>query len=384
MEKVLLIIIFIFGMNEGYAQKMPIKRDVIACMEKVNNSFVERHPNAGDSIRNGTTQPSNIWTRGVYFEGLMAMHGIAPRPQYMEYALQWAEANRWDFHGGSHTLKADNQCCAQTYIDLYRLGGQPQALDKVERLLNNVVNNTTHNDWNDVDAIQMAMPVYARMGALKKDLRYFDKMMELYRHVRDHIGLYNPVDKLWWQSAKYMPPYKEPNGKNCYWSRGNGWALAGLARTIEEIDGALTGFDGEELLRLQRIRESLSEDFIEMAIALKACQRKDGFWNCSLSDSLHFEGPEASSTSLFIYGMAWGVRKQLLSSDAFTPVILKGWEGLVQKAIRPDGLIGYVQGTGKEPKDGQPTGYDRQPDYDDFGTGCFLLAGSELFRLLPK
>jgi hypothetical protein len=48
---------------------------------------------------------------------------------------------------------------------------------------------------------------------------------------------------------------------------------------------------------------------------------------------------------------------------------------------RPDGFLGYVQGTGKQPSDGQPVIYDKVPDYEDFGTGCFLLAGTEAWKL---
>jgi hypothetical protein len=49
--------------------------------------------------------------------------------------------------------------------------------------------------------------------------------------------------------------------------------------------------------------------------------------------------------------------------------------------VHPDGALGYVQDMGREPKDGQPVGYDKMPDYEDFGLGCFLLAGSEMFKL---
>ena len=41
-------------------------------------------------------------------------------------------------------------------------------------------------------------------------------------------SLHNPYD------APH-PPYKEPNGEDCYWSRGNGWAYAALVRVLEEI-----------------------------------------------------------------------------------------------------------------------------------------------------
>jgi unsaturated rhamnogalacturonyl hydrolase len=36
---------------------------------------------------------------------------------------------------------------------------------------------------------------------------------------------------------------------------------------------------------------------------------------------------------------------------------------------------------GKEPKDGQPVTVDKIPDFEDFGLGCFLLAGSEVYKL---
>jgi hypothetical protein len=36
---------------------------------------------------------------------------------------------------------------------------------------------------------------------------------------------------------------------------------------------------------------------------------------------------------------------------------------------------------GKEPKDGQQVTVDKIPDFVDFGLGCFLLAGSEVYKL---
>ena len=54
---------------------------------------------------------------------------------------------------------------------------------------------------------------------------------------------------------------------------------------------------------------------------------------------------------------------------------------MVKDAVHPNGFLGYVQGTGKEPKDSQPVTYKKVPDFEDFGTGCFLLAGSEIYKL---
>ena len=159
------------------------------------------------------------------------------------------------------------------------------------------------------------------------------------------------------------------------------WVFVALARTLEEIERAESSFPSHERAELTHTRDVLAHDFVTMAWALKECQREDGFWNCSLMDEYHYGGPEATGTSLFVCGMAWGIRKGILSSDVFGPAVQKAWRALSEEAVRPDGTLAYVQGTGKEPKDGQPVSYDSQPDFDDFGVGCFLLAGAEMAKL---
>ncbi len=57
---------------------------------------------------------------------------------------------------------------------------------------------------------------------------------------------------------------------------------------------------------------------------------------------------------------------------------------MIKNAVhQDDGMLGFQQGTGKEPKESQPTLYDKIPDFDDFGIGCFLLCGSEVYKLSP-
>ena len=117
-----------------------------------------------------------------------------------------------------------------------------------------------------------------------------------------------------------------------------------------------------------------------MAEALRAVQRSDGFWNVSLLDPTHYGGPELTGTSLFTYGMAWGVRTGVLSSATYLPVIQRSWAAMAS-TVHTNGFLGYVQGTGKQPSDGQPVTFDSVPNFEDFGLGCFLLGGSEIARL---
>lgn len=358
----------------GFAQsvKIPDRQEVLKNMIKVNDYFMRKHadytlPSFRDRIR-----PSNIWTRGVYYEGLMALHRIYPKESYYDYAFNWSEFHKWGMRNGNTTRNADDQCCGQTYIDLYKMEPDPKKIKNIKICMNMLVNTPQNDDWSWIDAIQMGMPVFAQLGQLFNDTRYYEKMYQMYAYTKNKHGgngLYNAKEGLWWRDADFVPPYKEPNGKNCYWSRGNGWVYAALVRVLELIP------------QDESHRKEYIDDFLSMSKALKACQRTDGFWNVSLHDPSNYGGKESSGTALFVYGMAWGINNGILDAKEYLPPLIKAWEALVSEAIHPNGFLAWVQGTGKEPKDGQPLSYDKVPDFEDYGVGCFLLGGSEIYKL---
>ena len=65
----------------------------------------------------------------------------------------------------------------------------------------------------------------------------------------------------------FDPPYKEPNGNSCYWSRGNGWVVAALVRVLNAIP------------KNENHRTEYIADFKKMMAALVPLQRADGYWN---------------------------------------------------------------------------------------------------------
>jgi rhamnogalacturonyl hydrolase YesR len=365
-------LLVLLSCQKADSQDLPDRNKVLALMELANSHFMRTWPDvAQESFVRNRYRPSHIWTRGVYYEGLMALHQICPREQYYRYAYNWGKAHNWELHRGNTTRNADNHCAGQTYIALYNISPDPALIKNIKTSMDMLVNTPQNNDWSWIDAIQMGMPIFAQLGQLTGDQRYYEKAYQMYMFTRNQHGpegLYNPKDGLWWRDADFCPPYTEPNGEDCYWSRGNGWVYAALARYMEIAPA-------DEKYRAQYLK-----DFRAMSKALLACQREDGYWNVSLHDPDHFGGKETSGTALFVFGMAWGIRQGILPAKTYLPAVIKGWKAL-EEAVHPSGFLGYVQGTGKEPKDGQPVGFDQAPDFDDYGLGCFLLAGSEVYKL---
>lgn len=352
----------------------PLKqKEVLETMTKVNAYFMKKYADYRMPSFQKKVRPSNIWTRTVYYEGLLAMYSIYPLEEYYEYALGWANFHEWGFHRGTTTRHADNYSPGQIYLDLYSIC--PNDAEKIRKTRANIdmlTNTPQVNEWWWIDAIQMGGPIFAKMGHLTGEQKYFDKLWAMYEYTRNEHGdngMFNPKDGLWWRDQDFDPPYKEPNGANCYWSRGNGWVYAALARIMDEIPAD------------EKHRADYLNDFLTMTKAIKKCQRTDGFWNVSLHDPNHFGGKETTGTSLFVYGLAWGINHGLLDKAEYLPIVEKAWHAMVKEAVHDNGFLGYVQGTGKEPKDGQPVTYDSVPDFEDFGIGCFLLAGSEVYKL---
>ncbi len=358
--------------------------DVMGITRRVNDYFMQKYEDPTVPTNWRRVRPSSLWTRAVYYEGLMALQSVDPQQRYLDYALTWANFHQWTPRNGVNTCDADDQCCAQTYVELLPYIGRSQDDVSDCREINNVRANLDHQMqtvcpknqslygwWTWIDAIQMAMPLYVQMYTLTGERNYLNHAMKMYRWSRNECGggLFNTKEGLWWRDADYVPPYKEPDGQQCYWSRGNGWVYAALVRCMELLP------------KNSKEYKELKKDFMLMSEALLKCQREDGFWNPSLV-STNYAMPETSGTALFLYGFCWGMQQGYLKSDKYRAAADRAWDGMVRKAVHSDGFLGWMQGTGKDPSAGQPLSYTRIPDFEDYGTGCFLLGAVEYYKLL--
>jgi rhamnogalacturonyl hydrolase YesR len=376
--------------------------DVLSVARKANDYFMQKYPDPTVPTNVKKIRPSSLWTRAVYYEGLMALQTIDPQQRYLDYAITWADFHQWTPRNGVNTCDADDQCCGQTYYELLPYISGERRVESGEEKLKNVIANLDHQMqtpntkaqtttpkaktsvnslygwWTWIDAIQMAMPLYVQIYKLTGKKKYLNHGMKMYRWSRNECGrgegnpkkgLFNTDEGLWWRDADYVPPYKEPDGQQCYWSRGNGWVYAALVRCMDLLP------------KKSKEYKELKKDFLLMSEGLRKCQREDGFWNPSLV-STNYEMKETSGTALFLYGMAWGIEQGYLKADIYRPVCDRAWTAMVRDAVHHDGFLGWMQGTGKDPSAGQPLSYDKIPDFEDYGTGCFLLGATAYYKLL--
>lgn len=367
---------FIISSCKTVAQELPAQTEVLEKLRLANQYFMDKWPDVGQRLITDRSRPSNIWTKAVYYEGLMDLYEIDPNPKFLKYAVDWGEFHDWNLRNGdTYTRNADNQCAGQTYIELYQIDPQPERIAYIKESIDSMMRTDKVDDWDWIDAIQMGMPIFAQLGSLYEDNNYYERAYEMYEFSKNKHGdngLYNEEDDLWWRDADFDPSYQEPNGEDCYWSRGNGWVVMALCRVLERIPAD------------EPHRKEYETDLINMLDALVKVQREDGFWNVSLHDPNHFGGPETSGTAMFVYGIAWAINHGLVAEEDYRMPLVKGWNAIHQTSIQDNGFLGFVQSTGKEPKDGQPLSINKIPDFEDFGLGAVLMAGVEVYKLLDK
>src|SRR3546814_356661 len=158
---------------------------------------------------------------------------------------------------------------------------------------------------------------------------------------------------------------RDDQGRKLFWSRGNGWVIAGIARMLQ----AMAPGDPQ--------RPRYEALFKEMAARLVTLQKPDGYWSASLLDTDPGTKTETSGTAFFTYAFAWGVDAGLLDRATYRPAAIRGWRALVQ-AVQPNGMLGWVQQVGDRPDSVSAS------ETQFYGSGAFLLAGTAMYDLAKK
>jgi rhamnogalacturonyl hydrolase YesR len=362
---------------------LPPQDSVLYKMHYVDSHFIKRWPTSGCNTCLSGSHAGNIWTRGVYFEGHMALYQMAPDSTLYAYATTWGTFFNWAFNGGNGGANANGECAGQAYAELY----QADTTQKIRMLndtsfVNAMKRGTAVNYWTWIDAIHMAMTTFAEVGAIRNDTAAFTTMHKFFEYPKDSIhktGLWDTVTHLWFRDSTFLSPayggtYLGPDKLPCFWSRGNGWVISALCRTLNYLP--VTDVHRAEYVQV----------FQQMCAALLPIQRTDGFWNMDLGDPNNCGGPEETGTGCFTYAMAWGINHGFLDTATYLPAVVNGWHAL-DSCIHPmtdTVVLGWVQGSGSAPSQTPPVTYAAQPNFDDYGVGIFLLAGSEVYKLAPK
>ncbi len=356
------------------ASSLPEPAEVKKIIIRVNDYWQDEHSNPGRAF----------WDNAAYQTGNMEAYKITGKKEYLKYSIRWADRNdwmgakssdrsEWKYNYGEtddHVLFGDWQICFQTYIDLYNINPKKRYIERAREVMEYQMSTDANDYWWWADGLYMVMPVMTKLYKVTGNEEYLDKLAEYFAYAKSIM--YDEDTGLFFRDGKYVyPKHTSANGFKDFWARGDGWVFAGLAKVLADMPKDCKHRDG--FLNI----------YTRMAKALADCQQVDGqgrgYWTRSLLDPEHAPGYETSGTAFFTYGYLWGINNGVLDRDTYLPVALKGWRYLTEVALQGDGRVGYVQPIGERAIPGQVVDKDSTAN---FGVGAFLLAASEMYRLV--
>jgi rhamnogalacturonyl hydrolase YesR len=329
------------------------------------------------------TKAPTDWTNGAYYVGVVKAHEATKSKEYLGALQAMAIRNHWK--PWERFYHADDMNICYSYLYLNTLGEANVDLAPTSTIIkdhlykpypwkNGEAANLKGNKETEIkekilwwwcDALFMAPPVIINYSKQMKDPSYLKEMDKYYAEAYEL--LYDKQAHLFSRDARFLltgkaNDIKEKNGEKVFWSRGNGWVLAGLALMLTDLPKDYP---------TRKFYENL---FIEMAEKIKILQPTDGLWRTSLLSPESFDHGEVSGSGFFTYALAWGINNGILNKASFTPVVLKAWKAILA-CQQENGKVGWVQNIGANPMPASAN------SWQNFGTGAFLMAGSEILKL---
>jgi rhamnogalacturonyl hydrolase YesR len=303
------------------------------------------------------------WTYAALYDGMLAASKATGDARYRDRVLRIANENQWSF--GPRFAHADDEAIGLTYLALYAESRKNEELTPTREGMDKLLarpDDPAKNLWWWCDALYMAPPVLAQLAVATSDRRYLDFMNHEWWITSG--ALYDPAEHLYFRDDRFLTMH-EANGQKVFWSRGNGWVLAGLALVLQRMP---TDYPD---------RSKYEAQFKQIAERVAGLQQSDGLWRASLLDPASYPNPEISGSAFFTYAMAWGIDSGLLDRRKYLPVVQKSWRGMLTH-VYADGRLGSIQPIGGEPGKFKPS------SSWVYGVGAFLMAGSELTHVAGK
>lgn len=316
--------------------------------------------------RKETSNPRS-WQQGAFYVGLTALAERSKSDRFTKAIVNHGRSQNWKL--GERKYHADDHVIGQSYLWAAAHGAGPKAIEPTQRRLNEILTSPSRVDldardnqcwdrWCWCDALFMAPPLWIELANVTKNVKYAAFAHREWKATQDY--LYDPEEYLFYRDSRFFNS-RDAQGRKLFWSRGNGWVFAGLARILTLLPNN------------DPARSEYQRLFQDMAARLKTLQKPDGYWPSSLLAPEN-SPPESSGTGFFVYGLAWGINSGLLDRDTYEPAVARGWRAL-EAAVDADGRLGWVQQVSDRPEEVAKT------DTQFYGVGALLLAGSAVYDL---
>lgn len=345
-----------------------------------------------DSPNRAGVPPRWVYDYGVILNGMKSLWLTTGDKQYFDFIKRGVDA----FVNEDGTIKTyrvdeynlDQVRMGSAVLMMYRVTGEPRykkAADLIRSQLKAQPRTNEGGFWHKkiypyqmwLDGLYMAEPFYAEYSAVFGENNWDDianQFIWMEKHTRDDkTGL---LYHAWDESRQQKWADKKTGRAPMFWGRAMGWYAMALVDVLD--------FFPEDNPKRAELVAILNR---EMTAIQKVQDKTTGVWWLILDmPGRQKNYLEASSSAMFAYAMAKGVRMGYLPASFLRPAD-KAWAGIEKQFVetRSDGvdLVKTIGGAGLGGNPYRSGDYDyyvneRVVTNDPKGVGAFLLAATEM------
>ncbi|RZL98475.1 MAG: glycoside hydrolase family 88 protein, partial [Pedobacter sp.] len=330
---------------------------------------------------------------GVILEGVTDVWKQTGNPAYFNYVQKQIDHfvdNDGNIKGyKSEEYNIDNVKNGTSILMLYRVTGKEKYWKAATKLREQLTKHPRTNQggfWHKkiypyqmwLDGLYMGQPFYAEYSMLTHEDSSFNDIANQFiwmeQHARDaKTGL---LFHGWDESRQMAWANKETGNSPNFWARAIGWYVMALVDVLDFFP-ANHPKRPDLVAILNRTVEALE----------KVQDKKTGLWWDVLDKpTVPKNYFESSASSMFVYGIAKGVRLGYLPASKLS-IAQRGYDGMLKKFIKNQNGSTDLEGTvqvsglgGKPYRDGSVDYYLKEPviTNDAKGVGSFMKAAVEM------
>lgn len=333
------------------------------------------------------------YLQGVFLTGMSRVYELTQDQRYLDYIMDWAKAVQdenghiREYGGWLSITTLDFRQPANVLAFLYEQTKDRHYVDLMKYLADDLVTTYPRNDYGGfwhfyttpdqmwLDGLYMAGPLLARYARYSGKQEYLDlavrQIFLMYEHMLDPV---TGLMRHGWDPGKHAVWADPVTGLSPEaWGRACGWFPLAIADMLDDIPS-----DHRDRERIISIQKELIKNVLKY-------QSDEGRWYEIIDKWQRPDNwPENSSTCLFIYAIAKGIRKGYIDPDTYAAAkraydrviatLLPAEEGefsmgnICVGTCIEEGTYDYYVARGRT-------------ENDLHGIGAFLLMASEMAKL---
>lgn len=280
-----------------------------------------------------TTNPPGRYDSFVHYAEVATWYGALDVAALLhDTALEQLLINRFDY---LDTTEGQAHISREAHVDFSVFGAIPLELYRHTKNAKRLALGLEFADRQWANPTPDGMSREARYWA---DDLYMMTLLQVQAYRA--TGQRKYVDRMAHTMTVYLDSLQQPNGlffhgagSPFFWSRGNGWAAAGMTELLRSLPA-----DHPQ-------RAAILSSYRKMMATLLQNQSPSGLWRQLVDKPELWD--ESSGSAMFAFAMITGVKEGWLAPNEYSPAARRAWLGLVAQLDADANVQHVCVGTGK-------------------------------------